>query len=229
MRLSTILDDIRGIHRYATVDDIRKVFGDYHNALRWLAVFLIGDEKIADACIVDACNIAQTRGPIFHEWLVEWAARATVRCVFQSQRVQIAQLAPEYEKNEPGYERHSPLSAECFRLLIHNYELIQARLDVLCRFVLVLRGIGKDSYEAVAAQLGISRIAGERAYSVAYDTLGLIQREARTMYTLRPSGYTYDEGELAPIDERARGADTTHTRGSSAGTLQSTKLLMRPD
>ena len=200
MKLSTILDKIRGIHRYATADDIRRVFGDYHNALHWLAVFLIGDEKLADSCIVDACNIAQTRGPIYHEWLVHWAARATVRCAFQSQHAQIAQLAAEYEKNESVYEMHSPLSAECFRLLIQNSELIHARLDVLCRFVLVLRGIGKDSCDAVAAQLGISPISAERAYNVAFDTLGLLQRDATTMQTLRPSGHIYDESALAPID-----------------------------
>lgn len=200
MTLSTLLDEIRGIHRHATAEDIRKVFGDYHNVLRWLAVFLIGDEKIADACTVDACNIAQTRGPIFHEWLVHWAARATVRCALQWQHAQIAQLAPEYERNEPVCEKHSPLSAECFRLLIQNSELIHARLDVLCRFVLVIRGIAKDSCDEVAAQLGISPMAAERAYSVAFDTLGLLQRDATTMQTLRPSGHIYDESALAPID-----------------------------
>ena len=198
MKLSTLLDEIRGIHRYATADDIRRVFGDYHNVLHWLAVFLIGDEKIADACMVDACNIAHTRGPIFHEWLVHWAARATVRSAFQTQHAQIAQLAPEYEKNEPVYEKHSPLSAECFRLLIQNSKLIHARLDVLCRFVLIIHGIAKDSCDEVAGQLGISPIAVERAYSVAFDTLGLLQRDATTMQTLRPSGHIYDESALDP-------------------------------
>ena len=200
MKLSTILDDIRGIHRYATADDIRKVFGDYHNVLHWLAVFLIGDEKIADACIVDACNIAQTRGPIYHEWLVHWAARATVRCAFQSQRARIEEISREYEIGEPVVQKQFPLSAEYFRVLIQNSEVIHVRLDVLCRFVLVLRGIGKDSCDAVAAQLGINSIAAERAYSVAFDTLGLLQRDATTMQTLRPSGHIYDESALAPID-----------------------------
>jgi hypothetical protein len=200
MKLATLLDEIRGIHRYATADDIRKVFGDYHNVLHWLAVFLIGDEKIADGCIVDACNITQTRGPIFHEWLVHWAARATVRCAFQSQRARIEEISREYETGEPVVQKQSPLSAEYFRLLIQNSEVIHVRLDVLCRFVLVLRGIGKDSCDAVAAQLGISPIAAEQAYSVAYDTLGLLQRGATTMQTLRPRGHIYDESALAPID-----------------------------
>jgi DNA-directed RNA polymerase specialized sigma24 family protein len=56
-------------------------------------------------------------------------------------------------------------------MLIKNSEDIHTRLDVLCRFVLVMHGIAKDSYGEVAAQLGISRIAVERAYCVAFDTL----------------------------------------------------------
>jgi hypothetical protein len=173
MKLATILEAIRGSHRCATADDIRNVFGDYHNVLRWLAVFLIGDEKLADACIVDACTIAQTQTPIFHEWLVYWAARATLRCAFQRQHAAIAELAPEYEKGEPVEVELPPLSAEYFRLLIKNSEDIRARLDVLCRFALVIRGIAKDSYGQVAAQLGSSRSAVERAYCIGFDTLNL--------------------------------------------------------
>jgi hypothetical protein len=173
MKLLTILEKIRENHRHATADDIRKVFGDYHNVLHWLAVFLIGDGKLADACIVDACTIAQTQTPVFHEWLVHWSARATVRCAFQRQHARIAELAAEYERGEPVHLEHPPLSPEHFRLLIKNSEIIHARLDVLCRFVLVIRGIAKDSCAKVAAQLGISRSAVERAYGVAFDSLKL--------------------------------------------------------
>jgi len=173
MKLETILEQIRENHRYATADDIRNVFGDYHNALHWLAVFLIGDDKLADSCIVDACTIAQTQTPIFHEWLVHWAARATLRCAFWRQHAQIAELAPEYEKSEPVHQEHPPLLAKYFPLLIRNSEEIRARLDVLCRFVLVMHGIAKDSYGEVATQLGISPSAVEQAYCVAFDTLEL--------------------------------------------------------
>ncbi len=177
MRLATILEEIGRKHRYATDDDIREVFGDYHNVLHWLAVLLIGDEKLADACIVDACTIAQTQAHLFHEWLVHWAARATVRCALQIQQARIAELAPEYEKGKPARQGRPPLSAEYFQVLVKNSELIHARLDVLCRFVLVLRGIGKDSSGYVANTLGVSQSAVERAYCVAFDTLDLISKK----------------------------------------------------
>ena len=178
MKLATLLECITGNRRYATADDIRKVFGDYHNALHWLAFFLIGDDKLADSCVVDACTIAQTQTPVFHEWLVHWAARATLRCALRSQHARIAELATEYEKGEPVPVERPPLLAKYFRFLIRNSEDIHNRLDVLCRFVLVMRGIAKDSFGEVATQLGISPKAVEQAYSVAFDTIQLFRTSA---------------------------------------------------
>ncbi len=161
--LATILEEIRRKRRYATADDIRNVFGDYHNGLHWLAVFLIGDEKLADACVIDACNIAQAQTPIFHEWLIQWAALATLRCALVRQHDRVTELAPEYEKSEPVDVQRPPLLAEHFRRLIKYSDDLHARLDVLCRFVLIMRGLAKDSLDEVAAKLGISRGAVERA------------------------------------------------------------------
>ncbi len=169
--LATIFEQIRRKRHYTTPDDIRNVFGDYHNGLHWLAIFLIGDEKLADACVIDACNIAQAQTPIFHEWLVRWAALATLRCALLRQHEHVSGLAPEYESGEPVNVERPPLLAEHFRRLIKYSEDIYARLDVLCRFVLVMRGIAKESLDEVAAKLGISRSAVERAYCVAFDTL----------------------------------------------------------
>ncbi len=163
--------------RYATVEDVRKIFADYHDALHWLAGFLIG-EKRAPECVIDACNIAERQGPIFHEWLAHWAARATLRCALLTQRAEIAQLAPAYERFERVHAKRSPLSPEDLQLLVEESDVLPARLDVLCRFVLVMHGIAKESYEDVAGQLGVSRSAVERAYCVAFDTLHIVSRNA---------------------------------------------------
>jgi len=176
MRMRTIFKAITGNHRCATVDDIRGAFGDYHNLLHWLGDFLIGDQKLADACIVDACTIAKTQTPDFHEWLVHWAAQATVGCALQAQHARIIELAPAYEESEPVHDEHPPLSAKYLRLLVKNSESIHARLDVLCRFVLIMRGIAKYSCIEVAARFGISPRAAERAYCVAFDMLDLAAR-----------------------------------------------------
>jgi DNA-directed RNA polymerase specialized sigma24 family protein len=168
MKWPDILD--RHSHRYATVEDVRKIFADYHDALHWLAGFLVGD-RLAPACVIDACNIAERQGPVFHEWLAHWAAHATLRCALQMQREDIAGLGPRYERFERVHAKRSPLSPEDLQLLIEESDVLPARLDVLCRFVLVMYGIAKESCEEVAAQLGVSQSAVERAYCVAFDTL----------------------------------------------------------
>ena len=177
MKLATMLEQIRGNPRYATVDDIRKVFGDYHNLLHWLALFLIGDMRVAEACVVDACSIAETQVSLFHEWLIHWGARATLRCALQIQHSQIAEIASEYENCGAVYAKCPPLTAEHFQRLIENSEELHVCLDVLCRFVLVLHGIARDSCDQVAAQLGISRNSVERAYCIAFETLTLVAKD----------------------------------------------------
>ncbi|MGO9937533.1 MAG: hypothetical protein ACLPH3_07660 [Terracidiphilus sp.] len=177
MKWPDILDILeRPSHRYATVEDVRKIFADYHDALHWLAGFLIGD-KLAPACVIDACNIAERQGPVFHEWLAHWAARATLRCALQMQGAVIAELAPTYERFEGVHAQRSPLSPEDLQLLIEESDVLPGRLDVLCRFVLVMHGIAKESCEDVAAQLGVSPSAVDRAYCVAFDTLHLMSKK----------------------------------------------------
>jgi hypothetical protein len=170
VRLAT-LEDIFRKRRYATADDVRYTFGDYHNVLHWLTSFLIGNNSASDAYIVDAGGLTESPTPEFHDWLVQWAARATVRNVLQSERKRIAELALEYERTPAVHLDHPPLSVEQFRALISNSEQIRVRLDVLCRFVLIIRGIAKESLDEVAAELGISRVVAEHAYCLAFDTL----------------------------------------------------------
>ena len=169
MTLLTTLEKIIQRHRYTTPDDIRKTFGDYHNALHWLALFLVGDEELAQECVIDVCTIATGDTPKFHEWLIDWAVRATFRAAFQYRRMAVEELAPVYEKEQPVHEEHPPLLAEQFRQLIRHSKHVHSHLDVLCRFVLVMRGIAKDSVNEVAAQLRISPSAAERAYCIGFD------------------------------------------------------------
>lgn len=176
MNLATILEEILGSHNRLTEDDIRQTFGEYHNLLRWLATFLMPDGERTDAPIVDACTITETQGPVFHEWLVHWAARATLQRALQEQHTAIAELASKYEKSEPVHRKHGPLSKEYFLVLAKNSEVLHARLDPLCRFVLVLCGAAKNSYEEVAAQLGISRSAVEGSYCAAFDALEAVAK-----------------------------------------------------
>ena len=177
MKWPHILDQARG-HRYATEEDIRNIFADYHDTLHWLAGFLIGEE-LAPACVVDACTIAQSQTAIFHHWLVHWAARATLHCALQRQHAEIVKLASVHEGLKPVHTAQSPLSPADLQLLIERSDLLRARLDILCRFVLILCGIAKESGEEAAELLGISRIAVEHAYGVALQALADVRTNHR--------------------------------------------------
>ena len=179
MKLAAMLAEIRRSHRYVARDNIRNVFGDYHNALHWLALFLVGNHELAESCVIDACTIATIDTPNFHEWLVHWAVRATFRSALQNERKSVAEFAPKYERDEPLVEEQAPLLTEQFRQLVSHSELIHSRLDVLSRFVLVMRGIAKDSFDEIAAQLGVSRTAVAQAYRFAVDLIDDFPREGR--------------------------------------------------
>jgi len=172
-KLSVVLDEILGKHQAATVADIRETFGEYHNLLHWLNAFLLGDDNVSDDCVVDACTIADSQGPEFHEWLVHWAAHATINSVYDKQRERIAKLVPKYEHRELPEARSAALSPEHISVLLRSSKQVQTRLDLLCRFVLVLHGMGKLSYSEIATQLRISEDAVERAYATAYQTVEL--------------------------------------------------------
>ena len=172
MNWQEALDHIAG-RRYATASDVRAIFADYHDAIYWLARFLVGEE-LAPACIIDACTIAEHQESLFHEWLAHWAARATLRAALQRQRNQIIELAPGYEQFDRVHANRRLLFPEDLHLLVEESDILITQLDVLCRFVLIMYGIAKESLRDVAAQLEISTTAVERAYCVAFDTLHLI-------------------------------------------------------
>ena len=172
-KLTMILDEIMGKHQTATVDDIRRTFGEYHNLLRWLTAFLLEEQKVDEDCIVDACNIADKQGPEFHEWLIHWAAHATINCVYDKQQQRIAEFASKYENGELPERRYAPLSPRHISVLLRNSRQIQGALDLLCRFVLVLHGMGQLSYREIAMQLRISELAVERAYATAFEAVEL--------------------------------------------------------
>ena len=119
--------------------------------------------------MIDACTIATVDAPNFHEWLVHWAVRATFRAALQNERMSVAELASKYEQGEPLVQEQAPLLVEQFRQLVRHSKLIHSRLDVLSRFVLVMRGIAKDSSDEIAAQLGVSRTAIVQAYRLALN------------------------------------------------------------
>jgi hypothetical protein len=167
VNVAQIWESFRVGHRNATLEEIRELFGDYQNVLNWLATFLLKDEDLANDSTVDACTIAESQTAAFHEWLIYWGARATVRVAMQKQYEAVATIGSRYDEGQIVEDGRDPLSVGQLRSLVQNSGEIAGRLDLFCRFVLVLRGIAQDSFVEVGRQLGVSVKAVVRAYSVA--------------------------------------------------------------
>lgn len=189
MKWSLVFDGLHGRSRWASVEDIRRAFRDYHDALRWLAGLVVEDEGLAEACVVDACTVTERQSQMFHEWLIHWAGVATVRCAIQKQHERIVELAGTYaERDERADIDRPPLSADHCRVLIDKSMFVRERFDLLCRLVLIVRGMARNSYDDTAAELAITSNAVRHAYAVAFDTLEHISLEPLELSSEAPAG-----------------------------------------
>jgi len=158
----------------AGADEIRTAFTQHKKELTWVAEFLTGDEVMASACVVDACARSEARNEISEEWFWICMRETTIRSALDLQRVRIDQLASIYERRDRIHCQHVSLSAGTAELLAIEFDTVQLRIDVLCRFVLILCGIEQRSITEAAQLLGITRCAVESAYSAALESLEII-------------------------------------------------------
>jgi hypothetical protein len=150
---------------------IGRVFSDYREELEWLANFLTDNEKLAAACVVDACALAQSQNPDFEEWLLQWARLSTMRSAVEIQRSRIVQLSAVYKRRSCIHGGHKALSEDYFDLVVEESSVLVSRLDVLCRCALVLCGIEKQPAREAACFLGVDPASVENAYCAALHFL----------------------------------------------------------
>jgi hypothetical protein len=156
---------------------IGRVFSQHREELEWLANFITGDEKIAAACLVDACALAESESPDLQEWLLTYACMATVRSAVQIQQRRIARLSSTYKQRPCIHGRHTALSSDCCEMVVEESRVLITRLDVLCRSVLVICGLEKCSVCEAAVLLGIDPDVVEGAYCAAIKSLEVISCE----------------------------------------------------
>ena len=158
----------------AGAEEIRTAFIENKQALTWLAEFLTGDEMIASACVIDACNLTEREYEIGQEWFWTWSRNATIHSALDIERSRIAQLSPVYDHGGCIHEHHAPLFQDMIGFVASESDTIRHKLDVLCRFVLILCGVEQRPPCEAARLLGISRHAVDVAYCAALDSLEII-------------------------------------------------------
>jgi hypothetical protein len=153
------------------------VFSRNREALEWLANFLTGDEKIAEACVVDACAQAELENAGVQEWSSKWASMSTIRSAAQVRQQRIAQLSSTYMQCGCIHGGHTALSSDWCDILLQQSSVVFARLDIFCRFALVICGLEKRSANEAALLLGVDPASVESAYCAAIKSLEVISCE----------------------------------------------------
>ena len=155
----------------ATPKDIRKGFTAHRKELQRLALFLTGDESLADACLTAARAFAATYKNVFLHWVLHWVRRATIVSAIRLQPLRIKQLAEMYTARPCLHGAHPLLTSEEIELLKARYRNCALQLDLLCRFALVMYGIEKYSPAQAALLLGVSKEAFDAAYCATLQLL----------------------------------------------------------
>jgi DNA-directed RNA polymerase specialized sigma24 family protein len=160
-----------GYNRQATQKDIRDGFTNHHEELLRLALFLTGDERLADSCLTAARALAAAYKNVFLHYVTQWVRRATILSAVRLQQLRLSQLGNMYTARHCPHEVHPVLSAEEIDSLKAQCRTCALQLDLLCRFALVMYGIEKYSPAQAALLLGVSQNAFDAAYCAALESL----------------------------------------------------------
>ncbi len=158
-------------------DAIRRIFREYGTELEEFAFFLTGNDLVANACVVEACRVAESETDGCHETRsMEWARHRTLRATLEMQQPRIQALASLYELRFCGH-RHTSLTPELLEFVVEETPLELLKLDTLSRCVLVLCGVEKQRFDEVAALLKVSRLAVRAAYCNALEWVEILHCE----------------------------------------------------
>ena len=162
--------------RFATPDDISRIFKQHQPELEWYAYLITGDECIAKACVVEAraSSVAQ----VFENWLLEWARYATIRAAIEAQRKRRMLLGSEQDYPPCSHTAHELIDASMIEFLVPNTDVLIKRLDALSRVALVVHGIEKHSLGEAAIFACVSPKTLRAAYCAALGCVQVLQYEA---------------------------------------------------
>lgn len=168
---------IQNRSRFASHEDVRRVFSEFGVELEWLAYFITGDHDTAAACVVDACGLSQSHNQVFEDWLLHWARYTTIRSALLTQKTRLCQLAGSYPQPACFHDKHALLSSELIELMVDESESLVSQLDVISRAALVMCGIEKHSVAEAALMLRVSSACVRAAYCLGLQCLEMLKCE----------------------------------------------------
>ena len=161
-------------HERCTKNDCRRLFAGSAEELLWLCRTLTGNDELSER-ILDAALEQSLKGAdsVFRDWMHSWARRLVIKVCVETMRPQTSDFS------RGGYlvltERMDPVDAgHLAAVLSLPSDVLQQRLlslDVLSRFVFVLRAVEGYSRHETALLLNIDAMACEWHYVAAAQSL----------------------------------------------------------
>ncbi len=197
-----------------TESDYRQLFSASSAELYQLCFLLTADEKLATASFAAALERAvKDATSVFREWMWSWAHRQIIKAC-------IAALRPEIQSDAraigcpQGSELNSCSPGRAYPLEGFTAETLKRALvglDVLARFVFVLRNLAGYSAREIGLLLDVGPMTLESAYQRAIEVIGLEQQSSgeraggRSERVTRRSGKPVQIGLPQRSDSRAVG------------------------
>jgi DNA-directed RNA polymerase specialized sigma24 family protein len=150
-----------------TSNDYRRLFAGSAERLQWLCYLLTGNEEMSEK-LLSAALEQSLKGSdhVFREWMVSWARRLIIRVCIDAVRPQIAgmtkacYLVPPIRLDAIDPDR----LAEVLSLPTEEFQERLLELDVLSRFVFVLRALEGYSRRDTSLMLDIDDRTCEWVY-----------------------------------------------------------------
>jgi DNA-directed RNA polymerase specialized sigma24 family protein len=178
-----------------TSNDYRRLFAGSAERLRWLCYLLTGDHDLSEK-LLSAALEQSLKGSdhVFREWILSWARRLIIRVCIETMRPHITEIA-QSAFLLPPMRLDAIDQTRLLTMLSLPAEIFQERLlglDVLSRFVFVLRGMEGYSRRETSLLLNIDDRTCEWVYVRAADALepdGEVLDPSPTMIPAHDNGY----------------------------------------
>ena len=152
-------------HNHASPAEIVACFQEQRNVLSRLALLITGDQATADQAVVQTCELTLQGNSPFRDWLFEWAKTATIASAISHSTEAIRSCEPVYKDLRCPHVEHlwqgdSEERALSLDLILRtDAQTLIAKLDPLCRAILVLRVAIRSSIQDCALRLNVPRAA----------------------------------------------------------------------
>lgn len=157
---------------HCTAADYRRLFVSSAEEFRWLSHTLTGEHARAEISLGNAFDqLLEDDSLVFREWITNWARRLIIKSCIATMREALRKSAQKLSRQQlvPAYSSDAALMLP--ELSPESLQACLLRLDLLSRFVLVLRMMEKYSRRETALLLEIDERICDVAQQLAMEEL----------------------------------------------------------